>query len=452
MELKTALRLKVDSSLGLVGSGGKTTALFQLAREYAPPVLITASTHLAVQQTTLADNHVVINGIEDIRLVNDIPDPGVLLATGPLDGNRTKGLSQPVLSSLAATCRRRSIPLLVEADGSRGRPLKAPAPYEPPIPAFVDLVVVLAGMSGLDKPLDSTWVHRPERFSYITGISLGESLTPTAVVRALTHPDGGLKNIPAAARRVVILNQADTPGLRAVAVEMTNQLLKEFNAVVVAALNSQGQDHPIELSTDSSPYLVVYEPVAGIILAAGGSSRYGATKQMLDWGGRPLVWHAARKAIEAGLSPVIVVCGSAFPEIQRGLQDLPVKLVYNPGWAEGQGSSVRAGAEALPSESGAVLFILADQPQIPTGLIRNLMEKHAHTRAPIVAPFVAEQRANPVLFDRELFSLLKSLSGEKGGRVLFEQHPVTPVPWKDRNILFDVDTPEDYQRLLTLDP
>jgi molybdenum cofactor cytidylyltransferase len=92
--------------------------------------------------------------------------------------------------------------------------------------------------------------------------------------------------------------------------------------------------------------------------------------------------------------------------------------------------------------------LLADQPQIPADLIASLVETHAATLSPLVAPLVQGQRANPVLLDRITFTDLLSLSGDQGGRALFARYPVEWVPWHDAAILDDIDTPEDYQQLL----
>lgn len=92
--------------------------------------------------------------------------------------------------------------------------------------------------------------------------------------------------------------------------------------------------------------------------------------------------------------------------------------------------------------------MLADQPHTPVELIASLVEAHAGTLSPLVAPLVQGQRANPVLFDRATFPDLLSISGDQGGRVLFSRYPIQWVPWHDPAVLQDIDTPEDYQRLL----
>ncbi|MEA3351240.1 MAG: nucleotidyltransferase family protein [Chloroflexota bacterium] len=191
--------------------------------------------------------------------------------------------------------------------------------------------------------------------------------------------------------------------------------------------------------------------VAGIVLAAGGASRFGEPKQLLLWHGRALVWHVADKAVEAGLSPVIVVGGDYMESLRSSLAGLAVSLIHNPHWKQGQSTSVRAGVGAVPASGMGAMLLLADQPQIPVTLIRKLMQIHASDGAPIVAPRVQNQRANPVLFDRVVFDDLMKLSGDIGGRKLFSKYKPEWVTWHDTSILLDVDTREDYRELLDLD-
>ena len=146
----------------------------------------------------------------------------------------------------------------------------------------------------------------------------------------------------------------------------------------------------------------------------------------------------------------MVVTGHAADQVQTALAGLPVELVHNPDWAAGQSTSVIAGLRQLPPQVGSVVFLLADQPRVPAGLVRSLVETHAATCSAIVAPLVQGQRANPVLFDRRTFPDLLSLTGDVGGRALFSRYPVSWLPWNDTSVLFDVDTLEDYQALLDI--
>ncbi len=397
------------------------------------PVILTATTHLHIDQAKLADSHWI--GEEPADLADMEKDlHGVMLVTGPVDRDRTTGLTGDTLSRLREICSQHSLPMLIEADGSRQHPLKAPASHEPPIPDFVETVVIVAGLSGLGKPLTEDYVHRPEIFARLSGLAPAEAITPEALLRVLTHPQGGLKNIPAQARRLVLLNQADTVELQSIGGKLAQGLLATFDGVIAGTLV------PLHLQA--------FERTAGIILAAGEARRYGQLKQLLDYHGQPFVRTVAMTALTSGLSPVVVVTGASAESVEAAVHDLPIIIIRNADWQKGQSSSIQAGLRTLPARSSAAIFLLADQPQVMPTVIHALTEAHTRMPAPILAPLVAGQRANPVLFDRLTFPDLMALGGDMGGRIIFGRHRVTYIPWHDEALLFDVDTPEDFKRLM----
>ncbi len=252
----------------------------------------------------------------------------------------------------------------------------------------------------------------------------------------LLHESGGLKNIPNGARRIGLLNQTDTPELEAAARGLARTLLSAYHAVWVGALQR-------------SPELTaVYEPVAGILLAAGESKRLGRPKALLDWKGKPFVHRVAETALAAGLDPVVVVTGSDADKVEPALTGLRVQIVRNESWQQGQSSSVKAGLSALPDRACAALFLVVDQPQLPIFLIEAILAEHSGSLAPIIAPMMDDHRTNPVLFDRSTFADFAELQGDVGGRAIFSRHRVRWLPWLDSSLAIDVDTPEDYQRLL----
>jgi molybdenum cofactor cytidylyltransferase len=447
-----AQALRIDSSLhvAFIGAGGKSTAMFQLARELPSPVIVTATSHLAAWQAGLADRHIIT---ETPGPLEDLEQGlrGVILVTGAMDGERTRPINEHLLAWLHQYCGYHSLPMLIEADGSREKPMKAWAAHEPPIPSFVDLVVHVAGLTGLGKSLREENVHRPEIFARLSGLNVGQTITSDALMQVLTHAQGGLKNIPASARRVILLNQTDTAETQSAAQGLAQALIPTYDSAVIASLSKKR-------------IYAVHEPVAGIILAAGESARFGQPKQLLDWKGQPFVRVVAMTALEAGLSPVIVVTGSNAEKIELAVKDLNVTVVRNEEWKSGQGSSIAAGILHLTSAStlpaaplsasrpkrvGAAIFLLTDQPQVTTSILRALVENHAQGLHPIVAPMVLDQRANPVLFDRVTFPDLTKLEGDVGGRAIFHKHRVEYLPWHDDRLLLDVDTPEMYQRLIS---
>jgi molybdenum cofactor cytidylyltransferase len=426
--------------LAVVGSGGKTGTIFSLARQFDGPVIVTTSTHLGLSQVRPGDRHIALQPGEVVT-ADEIAGQGVTLLTGPALASepRLSGLSEAQLAQVAVLADQIGCPVLVEADGSRQKPLKAPADHEPAIPGWVNAVLVVAGLSGLGQPLDAGAAHRPERFSAVSGLALGETVTEAAVAAALTHPLGGRKGIAPRMRPLVLLNQADGEVAQAAARRLEPALLGHFERVLTGAVRDRPPENQI---------MRVAKRVAGIILAAGASERYGQPKQLLLYRGQPFIRVVAQTALAAGLSPLIVVVGAVDAPIRAALEGLPVQIVFNPRWPEGQSTSMRVALEAIPESAGGGIFFLSDQPQLPVGLVTALLDRHAETLAPVVMPFAGGRRGNPVLFDRAVFPDLASVTGDRGGRALFDRYPIERVEWPDESILLDVDTPDDYHRLI----
>jgi molybdenum cofactor cytidylyltransferase len=433
------------TTTALVGAGGKTSALFRLARAYREPVFLANSAHLGLDQVRLAERSYRISSEADFPDFSGGVPAGCSLFHGPeVPGRgRVSGLDENSLEHLHQLAGYFAVPFLIEADGSRGLPLKAPASHEPPIPAFADAVVVCAGLNGLGLPLDENSVFRSEIFAALSGLDIGQPVSVEALAKVLRSPLGGLKNIPSGARRLVLLNQADTPALQTQAARLAELLLPEVSRVVCAALHGPGPGTEPEVRA-------VFSAIAGIVLAAGGSSRLGHPKQLLEWQGETLVRRAARVALDGGFAPVLVVVGAEAERVSAALEGLDVRVAFCSGWAAGQSASVKRGLEAalgLRPDLGGAAFLLCDQPFIEAGMLRQLRQLHAQTLAPAAAPRVDNRRANPVLFDRRLFEELAKLEGDSGGRQVLAGHEMAFLDWPDGRILEDIDTFEDYGRL-----
>lgn len=441
MLLSRALRIHPGQIVAFTGAGGKTGAIRRIAAELRP-TLITTTTRLGLEQAGLALHHLVDPGPADLQRIPEyLEQQGTVLVTGPLLEGERKWTSpgDQVLEFLVEIASKEGAPLLIEADGARGRSLKAPAEHEPVVPSFADLVVPMAGLDALEKPIHSDWVHRPDRVALILAADDSAILRTREIAQLLASPEGGLKGVPRGAQVRVLLNKVETQRLDA-GREIAGLLLDTppIQAVVLASL--AGED----------PVHEVHGRVAAVVLAAGGSSRLGEPKQLVEWRGRPLVWHAVRAAREGGLTPVVVVLGEAADRVRGSLVGEPVNIVENPAWREGQSSSVHVGLKQVESSAEAVIFLLADQPFVGADLVQALVERYRQTLSPLVAPRAGGRRANPVLFDRGTFPALKELEGDQGGRALFEQFEASWVDW-DVSVLLDLDTIEDLQRLRALE-
>lgn len=189
--------------------------------------------------------------------------------------------------------------------------------------------------------------------------------------------------------------------------------------------------------------------VFGLVLAAGTSSRLGCPKQLLELDGKPLVVHVVSHVLEAQLDGVVVVTGSHASEVELELLEFPVFQVFNPQFAEGQGTSLAAGVRALPSYVEAVVIVLADMPGIRSADINGVVERWRVDQAPAVVTRYASRVGHPVLFARETFAALGNMSGGEGGRQVLQSlgDRVAEVRSDLAEPPLDVDTEDDWVRL-----
>ena len=438
MQIKQALDFNRGDCVAFVGAGGKTSAMISLAKELSQPVILSTTTHLGAWQAQDVDRHIIMfspGEVENLEI-----EPGqILLITGPQDdNNRLIAPNDHTLQKIFERCQQENITLLIEADGAKQRSLKAPAPYEPVIPGWVDIVVVMAGMAGVGKPLNEEWVHRPEIFSKLCGLGLGETIEVEDVVKVLGNSVGGLKGIPDHAKRVCFLAQADAPLVNARAGRIARGLLNDYNRILIGNLDQPDGHEPVQAS---------YSQIAGVVLAAGGSKRLGQPKQLLDWQGEAFISKVVKTGLESGLAPLVVVTGADRDLVEAPMCGLPIKITQNPEWEAGQAGSMRAGLDALPDNCEAVMFLLSDQPQVSPLLIRQLIERFYQHRKPVTAPLIKGQRGNPILFSKEAFDTLRQVRGDQGGRAVIQQFDVDWLPWGDDRALLDVDTEGAYERL-----
>ena len=187
--------------------------------------------------------------------------------------------------------------------------------------------------------------------------------------------------------------------------------------------------------------------VAAVVLAAGRSSRMGHNKLTAEIGGKPLARIATEQAVASEAKPVIVVTGHEREKVEAALAGLPVQLVHNPRYADGLGSSLKAGIAAVPAEADAAIVCLADMPRVDAPLINRLIKTYDPERgALVVAPSVEGRRGNPVLWSRRFFPDLMAVEGDVGARHLIANYTeaVTEVPVAGPAASTDVDTPESF--------
>jgi molybdenum cofactor cytidylyltransferase len=174
-----------------------------------------------------------------------------------------------------------------------------------------------------------------------------------------------------------------------------------------------------------------------LLLAAGSARRFGSAKQAALLRGQPLVRHAARALIDAGL-PVLVVTGAHQQAVHAALAGLPLAFIHAADHAQGMAHSLRAGLHAAPADWEAALVALADMPDLEPALLATLAATPG-----IAVPVWQGRRGNPVRWPRAHWPALMALSGDEGARRLLPGLAVTPVPAPSAAIHRDIDTPGD---------
>ena len=185
--------------------------------------------------------------------------------------------------------------------------------------------------------------------------------------------------------------------------------------------------------------------ISAVILAAGLSTRLGRPKQLLRLGNKTVLEHVTDHVSRARVGEVILVLGAHRREIEQVTLDRPVRRVFNPQYATGQGSSVAAGAAAVSPEARGILFLAGDQPLIPPEFIDQVITVFKETGALIVRP----EAGLPAIFDISLKEELEQLTGDTGGRQLMARYrrQVVVIPGCPGLASLDIDTEEDYRLL-----
>ncbi len=187
--------------------------------------------------------------------------------------------------------------------------------------------------------------------------------------------------------------------------------------------------------------------IAGVVLAAGSSTRMGRNKLLLTLDGEPMVRRTLRATLEAALEPVVVVLGHEPERVREAISGLGCRTVVNPDHAQGVRLSVQVGIREV-SEARAAVVILADMPFVTAAMIRALVDRYRESTSPLVSSQYGDVNAPPTLYDRSLFPEMLAMTGEGCGKQVVRRHlhEAAFVTWPEA-ALADVDLPEDYERI-----
>jgi molybdenum cofactor cytidylyltransferase len=195
--------------------------------------------------------------------------------------------------------------------------------------------------------------------------------------------------------------------------------------------------------------------ISAIVLAAGASSRMGQAKAALPLGqtGETVAARVVRTLLDGGVPEVVVVAGAHIDAVRAAMpaHEPRARVIEHPGWQQGQLSSLLAGLDAIddPLLEGAMVT-LVDVPLVRSTTVAEVIAAWRRTRAPIVRPADGDRHGHPVMFDRSIFADLRAADPNTGAKAVFAIHRdrIVNVEVKDPGAFEDVDTPEDYRRIL----
>lgn len=185
--------------------------------------------------------------------------------------------------------------------------------------------------------------------------------------------------------------------------------------------------------------------VSAIVLAAGQAKRMGKLKQLMPLGESTILERTLDNLLGSKATEVIVVLGHQAEEIRKRISGRPIKVVVNPNYPKGMGTSIAAGLKFVDSRAQAVMLVLGDQPYIDSPTIDRLIDAFNRSQKGIAIPTYRGKRGHPLIFARKYEKPLSNLSGDIGGREIISEHPedVLEVPADCEGIVLDIDTPPD---------
>lgn len=441
MKLYQGFDLKRGDVVALVGAGGKTATMMALGHELAEAgwrVLATTTTRISTEQLEMMPRALTVD-VGAGAISDALNAERFIFVYGDIRGIKVHGppLSQIswLLDSVDADL------LLIEADGARRLPFKAPHDHEPVIPPETTLVIPIAALAVLGQPLDDDHVYNAQAMIDRFGFYPGSPVKSPWVAQVMRDEMMGLRGVPEQARVMIFLNGTPAAGyVRARARLIARLILRSARVQGVVLGSARAAD----------PVVEVQRPVGAVVLAAGMSTRMGQAKVLLPWlNDKPILEHIIDQLRTARVDHIVVVTGHYADDVRRVAERMGVETVHNPDYAQGEMlSSLQAGLRAMPDNIAAAMSVLGDQPRIESRIVAQVMMAYAEGKGEIIAPSYQRRRGHPILISRRFWPELLALGTGGAPRDVINAHAdqIGYVEVDTDSVLRDVDTMQDYQQ------
>lgn len=418
--------------ISVVGAGGKTSVICELAKEYqmaGKSVVVMTTTHMRRPWRNEcfleADKkNATTNSILKFKMeIQDALETGGIIWVGSLAEDDKIGSIEEVFFQVIL---EQNIPVLIEADGAKELPLKAPESFEPVILPQTTCVINVYGMDAIGQKL-AACAHRPQRVSQILQKNLEQEIREEDIVKLALSNEGGRKNVNLNMDYHIILNKADTEERKASAETIKKDLSQ--NEVWIEKIHI----------TSFSRHEAV------LVLAAGMGKRFGDNKLLKQYAGKPIYQYMIHNMEQMQECQRVIVTRTLEIKAHAGVAG--ITTVHNDHPELGISHSLQIGLLKCLKEDPfleRVVVCVCDQPKLKVKTIKGLLEMGRLHGGKIVCASVENKKRNPVLWNRRFFSELLAITGDVGGRQVIEKHQQDVLLYEiDESEVRDIDYPQD---------
>ncbi len=403
MRFAQAFDLVPGDVVAFVGAGGKTSLMVSLGYELAEAgwrVLATTTTQLAKDQLALFPYALPADA--SARAISQaLSEKQFVLLHDEISGGNVYGpapeWTRQMLDSVDSDI------LLVEADNARGLPFKAPLAGEPRIPPETSLVIAVASLNALGKPLDNDHIYNPRAMIEKYGFVENSPVKSPWLAQVLRDEDLGLRGVPQEARVLIFLNQTPERGYVRGRARMIARLSLQSERISAVALGSV---------RGAEPVFELQRSVGALVLAAGDAScrNLDALLQTADGGGCALA-NVTEQLMRSRIDHIRLVTGKGTRDVRKAVKHLGVKTVQNRAWKSGGlVSSLKTGLGSLPAHVAAVLMLPCQQTRIQSKLIYQILSTYARGDGDFIVPRLRSQCSQPILIARKYWAEMLKLT------------------------------------------
>jgi probable selenium-dependent hydroxylase accessory protein YqeC len=420
-----------------VGGGGKTTAMFKLARELRNlnrRVLVTTTTAIFYPDNEEYDR-VVVTKDECSSTFDNMNHTGItVLGSEVSPENKLLGVDKNFIEKIYLSNIFDYI--LIEADGSKRKSIKAPAEHEPVIPEGSTKVVGVIGLDCISREIDEKYVHRPEIFAKITNSRKGDVIGYESILNLIENDKGLFKGVPSGCERFLILNKVEDKDREEAADKVLEGIVERNISMDGFIVGSLLEDKYMKLPNEGN--------ITAIIMASGFSRRMNTNKLVLPVNGIPCIERVIKAVCESDVDEIVLIYQK--DDVKYIAEKYGLKTIYNDKAHLGQSEAVKLGVLCSNTASKGYMFFTGDQPFINKRVINKVVDNFEAGSYRIVVPTFEGKRGNPVIFSSLLKDELLKLEGDVGGRAVMEKYSscVKLLAIDDKRSGLDMDTKEDY--------